>query len=58
MTAGARALSRYGVVASKKMQEVRGSQLRYTVGLALFIDQQGETDACFFTKHSCVVAVA
>jgi hypothetical protein len=58
MAAGARALSRHGVLTSHKMQEIRGLQFRDVISVAGFVDKKGKGDARFFTKHSRIIPVA
>jgi len=57
MTGSTGTLSRYGVFASQKMQEVRGLQAGHAICVTLFVDQKRKGNARFFTKHPCVIAV-
>jgi len=58
MAAGPRALSCRGVLTPQEMQEVRGLQARDAISLAVFVDQERKGNACFFTKHPGIIAVA
>ncbi len=58
MTARLSACSRRGVVATKKMQNVRLLQARDLVSAALVVDQQRKIDAGVFAKHAPVIQIA
>ena len=55
--AGARTVSRSGVIRSKDMQEVGAPQPGRPVRLPLFIDQQRKRDAGILAKDARVIAV-
>jgi hypothetical protein len=57
MTRRARPLAAYGIVSAKKMQQIRRAESRSLIGMALVVDQKGELDSRFFTKHTSVVSV-
>ena len=46
------------VVAAEKMEQVGGSQFRGPVRDAFGIDQQRESDSCFFAKQTSIVQIA
>jgi hypothetical protein len=58
MAGGSSALSCHGVLAAEEMQKVRGLQFHRAISLARFVNQKRKGDACFFAKHSRVIAVA
>jgi hypothetical protein len=48
----------FGVVAAEDVEQISRLQLGSLVGLSTGVDQQGEVDAGFLTKHTGIVDVA
>ena len=55
---GPRPLAGDLVIASQHVQHVRVPQPGRAVGLALFVDQQGEANVRFLPEQACVVGIA
>lgn len=58
MPGSACSLARYRIVASQKMKEISGLQLRSAIGLPEFINQKRESDAGLVTKLAGIDAVS
>ena len=58
MPGGASAITALEVVAAKYVKHIGDAQVSEFVGLALFVDEQGEVDSRFFLENTRVVAVA
>jgi hypothetical protein len=58
MTSGASEIKTSGIVAAKDVEQVRGTQIRYAIGLALRVDQQRKRDFGFFAEAAGVVEIA
>jgi hypothetical protein len=53
-----RAIAALEIVAASQVQQIGGAQVGDGIGLALFVDQQRESDARLFAENSCIVPVA
>ena len=58
MSCGASAITALEIVAAKYVEHIGNAQVGEFVGLALFVDEQGEVDSCFFLENTRIVAVA
>jgi hypothetical protein len=58
MACGASAIAALEIIAAKNVKDIGAAQIGDGVSLALFVDEQGEVDSCFFAKHAGIVAVA
>jgi hypothetical protein len=58
MPCGASAITALEIVAAKYVKHIGDTQVGEFVGLALFVDEQGEVDSRFFLENARIVAVA
>jgi hypothetical protein len=58
MAGRAGALAAFEIIATSEVQQIGRRQVGDGVSLALFVDQQGKIDACFFAENARIVAVA
>ena len=55
---GAGALAAFEIVAAEEMEDVGGSEVSDLIGLAMFVNEEGEVDAGFLLEDAGVVGVA
>ena len=58
MSRCAGAIAALDIIAANEVQQIRGSQVRDRISLALFVNQQRKFDARFFAENSRIVAAA
>jgi hypothetical protein len=58
MSGSASAIAAFEIVAASQVQQIGGAQVGDGISLALFVNQQRESDARFFAENSCIVPVA
>jgi hypothetical protein len=49
------AIAAFEIVAASHVQQIGGAQVGNGISLALFVNQQRESDARFFAENSCIV---
>lgn len=58
MPVGPSAATALEIVPAEQVKQIGDPQVCELVGLALFVDEQGEVDPRFFLENACIIAVA